>query len=203
MQEPTLSDDEVAETLKDMGDQIRFRLRMKEIIPIEMSRYCIEDGRAHFNVPNMFETSISLRGAQKDDGWFFVHVEFLHNVGGDLTDVQGMSDCEHPRGRILRPIQTFLDDQPMHSSNISQKRRTQGLPTIYPFHLTPILFLALSLRHDLNYHPGQSTPHLFGCSTSSVCCFFASQLIKVHSSPHNFRNDVTHISAGDFILSGT
>lgn len=48
-----------------------------------------EDGRVHFTVPDLFETSLALRGAQKDDGWFFGHVEFLHKVGGDLTDVQG------------------------------------------------------------------------------------------------------------------
>ena len=84
-----MNDDEVAKTLRDMEDQIRFRLRMKEVIPNEMAQYRVEDGRAHFTVPNLFETSISLRGAQEEDGWFFSHVEFLHNVGGDLTEVQG------------------------------------------------------------------------------------------------------------------
>ena len=73
-----MNDDEVAKTLRDMEDQIRFRLRMKEVIPNEMAQYRIEDGRAHFTVPNLFETSISLRGAQEEDGWFFSHVEFLH-----------------------------------------------------------------------------------------------------------------------------
>ncbi|KAH8119598.1 MED14-domain-containing protein [Phellopilus nigrolimitatus] len=83
-----LTDNEVKKTLRDMEDQIRYRLRMNEIIPIEMSQYRIEDGRVHFTVTNLFETSVSLRGAQRDDGWFFVHVEFLHTVGGDLIDVQ-------------------------------------------------------------------------------------------------------------------
>ncbi|KAI5116984.1 hypothetical protein M0805_001593 [Coniferiporia weirii] len=83
-----LADDEVKKTLKGMEEQVRYRLRMNEIVPIEMSQYRIEDGRVHFTVPNLFEASISLRGAQKEDGWFFVHIEFLHTVGGDLIDVQ-------------------------------------------------------------------------------------------------------------------
>jgi mediator of RNA polymerase II transcription subunit 14 len=47
------------------------------------------DGRAWFTVPNLFESSICLRGGNEDDGWFFAHVEFLFNVGGDRTGMQG------------------------------------------------------------------------------------------------------------------
>jgi mediator of RNA polymerase II transcription subunit 14 len=80
---------------------------MVEIVPIEMSKYRIctysisiyepsvltarrtVDGRAWFTVPNLFETSVCLRGGNQDDGWFFVHVEFLFTVGGDRTGMQG------------------------------------------------------------------------------------------------------------------
>ncbi|KAI0292502.1 mediator complex subunit MED14-domain-containing protein [Multifurca ochricompacta] len=48
------------------------------------------DGRAWFTVPNLFETSICLRGGNQEDGWFFVHVEFLFTVGGDRTGMQGV-----------------------------------------------------------------------------------------------------------------
>lgn len=85
------------------------RLRLSEMIPIEMSRYKIGalhrnfisnkgsnlyiiwavEGRLYLTAPSLFETSICLRGAEKDDGWFFVHVEFLINVGGDITSTQG------------------------------------------------------------------------------------------------------------------
>jgi len=37
----TLTDVEVAQTLFQMEETIRYRLRLKEIIPIEMSRYRI------------------------------------------------------------------------------------------------------------------------------------------------------------------
>ena len=50
---------------------------------------CTADGRIHFTVPGLFNASLCLRGADKDDGWFFVSVEFLISVGGDLTGLQG------------------------------------------------------------------------------------------------------------------
>lgn len=54
-----------------------------------MNASCTADGRIHFTVPKLFNASLCLRGADKDDGWFFVSVEFLINVGGDLTGLQG------------------------------------------------------------------------------------------------------------------
>lgn len=85
-----LTDSEVDHTLRAMEDLIRYRLRMTEIIPIEMARYRVGDGRVHFTVAKCFETSLSLRGAGDNDGWFFVSVKFLFNVGGDVTGIQGM-----------------------------------------------------------------------------------------------------------------
>jgi mediator of RNA polymerase II transcription subunit 14 len=55
-----------------------------------ITNFLTADGRVCFVVPNLFEASLCLRGAQKDEGWFFVHVEFLITVGGDLTGMQGM-----------------------------------------------------------------------------------------------------------------
>lgn len=50
----------------------------------------VADGRVYFTAPKLFKTSLCLRGAQKDEGWFFVHVEFLITIGGDLTGLQGI-----------------------------------------------------------------------------------------------------------------
>ncbi|KAF8813688.1 MED14-domain-containing protein [Phlegmacium glaucopus] len=83
-----LTDAEVIKTLSDMEETIRYRLRMSEIFPVEMSQYRIAEGRVHFTVPKLFSTSLCLRGSSKDDGWFFVHVEFLINISGDLTGLQ-------------------------------------------------------------------------------------------------------------------
>ena len=55
-----------------------------------------DDGRVFFTVPNLFETSISLIGATSEDGWFFVHVKFLHNVGGDQSGLLGATQPISP-----------------------------------------------------------------------------------------------------------
>ena len=49
----------------------------------------IGGGRVYFTAPNLFELSLCLRGARKNDGWFFVNVTFLFTVGGDQTGMQG------------------------------------------------------------------------------------------------------------------
>lgn len=86
---PLLDDTEVLSTLKDMEDAIRYRLRMWEIVPVEMGTGRIADGRVYFTVPGLFEASLCLRGAGREEGWFFVHVKFLLTIGGDLTGMQG------------------------------------------------------------------------------------------------------------------
>ncbi|KAF9453911.1 MED14-domain-containing protein [Macrolepiota fuliginosa MF-IS2] len=83
-----LTDAEVRKTLSDVEEAIRYRLRMSEAIPVEMAQYRIADGRVYFSAPNLFEASLCLRGADPDDGWFFVHVEFSIEVGGGLATLQ-------------------------------------------------------------------------------------------------------------------
>ncbi|TFY60186.1 hypothetical protein EVJ58_g5313 [Rhodofomes roseus] len=102
-----LSDEEVAKTLSDVEDVIRLRLKMFEVVPIEMSKYRIADGRVYFTVPKLFEVSLCLRGAEKDAGWFFVNVEFLLNVGGDPTSVHEFP--RKPIGGLKRHITDEAD----------------------------------------------------------------------------------------------
>lgn len=86
---PLLEDAEVLRTLQDMEDAIRYRLRMWEIVPVEMGAGKVENGRVYFTVPGLFDASLCLKGAGREEGWFFVHVEFLLTIGGDLTGMQG------------------------------------------------------------------------------------------------------------------
>ncbi|KAG2126062.1 mediator complex subunit MED14-domain-containing protein [Suillus clintonianus] len=102
-----LSDAEVVSTLSDIENAIRYRLRMTEIIPVEMLQHCIANGRVHFTVPKLFETAICLRGAEKHDGWFFVSVKFLITVGGDLTGMQEFPS--EPSGVLRRHIADEAD----------------------------------------------------------------------------------------------
>ncbi|KAJ6558514.1 mediator complex subunit MED14-domain-containing protein [Mycena vulgaris] len=104
-----LTDAEVVKTLTDMEDVIRYRLRLHEIVPVEMAQHRIADGRVYFTVPNLFETSLCLRGGLKEDGWFFVHVEFLITVGGDLTGIQDFPRT--PAGFMKRHITDEADAQ--------------------------------------------------------------------------------------------
>ncbi|KAG5646818.1 hypothetical protein DXG03_002195 [Asterophora parasitica] len=98
-----LTDTLIAQTLAEMEDVIRYRLRVFELVPVEMSL----DGRVYFTVPKLFEVSLCLRGAQKDEGWFFVHVEFLINIGGDLTGLQEFPRI--PAGIMKRHITDEAD----------------------------------------------------------------------------------------------
>ncbi|KAF8070340.1 mediator complex subunit MED14-domain-containing protein [Lyophyllum atratum] len=102
-----LTDAQVAQTLADMENAIRYRLSVSELVPVEMSQYRIADGRVYFTVPKLFETSLCLRGAQKDEGWFFVHAEFLINIGGDLTGLQEFPRL--PTGIMKRHITDEAD----------------------------------------------------------------------------------------------
>ncbi|OAX41796.1 MED14-domain-containing protein [Rhizopogon vinicolor AM-OR11-026] len=102
-----LTDADIVRTLGDMENAIRYRLRMTEIIPVEMSQHRIANGRVHFTVPKLFETAICLRGAEKNDGWFFVSVKFLITVGGDLTGVQEFPS--EPTGVLRRHIADEAD----------------------------------------------------------------------------------------------
>ncbi|KAJ7668443.1 mediator complex subunit MED14-domain-containing protein [Mycena polygramma] len=104
-----LTDSEVMKTLTDMEHAIRHRLRMHEIIPVEMAKHRIADGRVYFTVPNLFEASLCLRGGLREDGWFFVHVEFLITVGGDLTGIQDFPRT--PTGLMKRHITDEADSQ--------------------------------------------------------------------------------------------
>ena len=85
-----LKEEQVEKVLADLEHAIRHRLRMDEIIPVEMVSYTVHDGRVFFSAPKLFEASLFLGGSQRDDGWFFVNVRFLFTIGGDLTGIQGM-----------------------------------------------------------------------------------------------------------------
>ncbi|KIM23398.1 hypothetical protein M408DRAFT_27956 [Serendipita vermifera MAFF 305830] len=77
---PKMSDKEVANVFGQVEDLMRMRLLCKDVVPVEMRKWRIEGGRTFFTVPKRFETSLIMTGAQKDDVWAFVHVEFLFGL---------------------------------------------------------------------------------------------------------------------------
>lgn len=97
-----LTDEQVEKILADLEHSIRYRLRMDEIIPVEMVSYTVHDGRVFFTAPKLFEASLFLGGSQRDDGWFFANVRFLFTIGGDLTGIQDFP--RQPTGMLNRHI---------------------------------------------------------------------------------------------------
>lgn len=86
---------------------MRYRLRLTEIIPIEMSQYRISNGRAVFTVPRLFEVTLCTTGSDKANGWFFVHVEFLITAG--VTGIQEFPRI--PTGVMKRYITEEADSR--------------------------------------------------------------------------------------------
>ncbi|KDQ15248.1 hypothetical protein BOTBODRAFT_31903 [Botryobasidium botryosum FD-172 SS1] len=77
-----LTNSKVRSLLTELEDVIRFRLRLHEIIPLEMQRYRIADGRAYFTVPSLFCASLSLTGCEPHDVWHIIHLDFLFHIKG-------------------------------------------------------------------------------------------------------------------------
>ncbi|KAF5388784.1 hypothetical protein D9757_005677 [Collybiopsis confluens] len=104
-----LTDAEVIKTLVGIQDAIQFRLRLNEIMPVEMTRHRIADGRAYFIIPKLFECSLTLKGAQPQDPWSLLHVEFLINIGGDVSSTQEFP--RRPTGIMHGFIKNEVDRQ--------------------------------------------------------------------------------------------
>ncbi|KIY53083.1 MED14-domain-containing protein [Fistulina hepatica ATCC 64428] len=88
--EPPLTNQDIVKTFLAVEEAMRFRLRMFEVIPVEISAYHIAGGRVHFTDSKLFTTSLTLSGIRKEDRWMFVDVEFLFKVGGDTTGMQDL-----------------------------------------------------------------------------------------------------------------
>ncbi|KIJ40950.1 hypothetical protein M422DRAFT_32064 [Sphaerobolus stellatus SS14] len=82
-----LTNEQIERTLKAFDHLIRYRLRMNEIVPVEMCSYTVSSGQVRFHVPNLFSASVSLRDSEDNSPWFLVDVEFDIKIGGDDTGV--------------------------------------------------------------------------------------------------------------------
>ncbi|KAL1745364.1 mediator complex subunit MED14-domain-containing protein [Schizophyllum fasciatum] len=121
-----LTNPEVVSTFRELEQVMRYRLRTTEYIPVEMMQYRIAGGRVYFTVPNLFEVGICLVGAQKDDGWFTTHFEFLIGIGGDATEVQDLPRI--PTG-ITKAHLTLEGDRLLGLyTQIPEEQLAQGVP---------------------------------------------------------------------------
>ncbi|KAI5889049.1 MED14-domain-containing protein [Schizophyllum commune H4-8] len=121
-----LTNPDVVSTFREVEQVMRYRLRTTEYIPIEMMQYRIAGGRVYFTVPNLFEVGVCLVGAQKDDGWFTTHFEFLIGIGGDATEVQEIPRI--PTG-ITKAHLTLEGDRLLGLyTKISEEQIASGVP---------------------------------------------------------------------------
>jgi hypothetical protein len=95
------------------------------------------------------EVSLCLGGAQKEDGWFFVGVEFPINIGGGLTDLQGELTQSTVRVSLHRS-QTFLVCPRASWHNISRTKQMQDWLT------TSNCPKFLTIRLAPKYHQGHT-----------------------------------------------
>ncbi|KAL8292356.1 hypothetical protein RQP46_001822 [Phenoliferia psychrophenolica] len=81
-QPTTLPDEVVLRTLQELDDVLRWRLSCVEVVPRQMRRYWIADGRVTFHVAGLWEASLTYGGASEDETaeWYLLSVKFLFRV---------------------------------------------------------------------------------------------------------------------------
>ncbi|KAG8747021.1 mediator complex subunit [Ceratobasidium sp. 414] len=81
----TMAKDDVVKIMRDTDSAIRFRLRTREVVPLEMGAYRVADGRVYFTVPGRFAASFTVLGGTAIDPWWCADVEFLFEVKGEQS----------------------------------------------------------------------------------------------------------------------
>lgn len=79
--------------LEALNEALCVRLRVHEVLPLPMSDYRIQDGRAHFVIPDMCELALSLTGPEATDYWHMVDIKFLARSDGDETASKTSKSC--------------------------------------------------------------------------------------------------------------
>lgn len=74
-------------TLRALNDSILYRLRFRDIVPVAMNDYRVEDGRVWFQVPGLFEVTLTLTGPEDTDYWYALDMRFLVAPDGDDEEI--------------------------------------------------------------------------------------------------------------------
>lgn len=94
-----ITDEEAVEVIRELNQAIRVRLACSEILPSPFqssTAYQVSDGRVHLRAPDLFHITLTLSGAQEDDRWYLLSIDFDFNVTGpgqnkfprDLWEIQ-------------------------------------------------------------------------------------------------------------------
>jgi len=84
--EKKMDDKAVDDLVEELEDAIRLRLSCHDVVPLQMSDYRIADGRAHFNVPHLFQASLTCDGPFPLGRWYLLTVRFNFRVTGAGKD---------------------------------------------------------------------------------------------------------------------
>jgi len=77
--------------LEKLDYAISHRLRFHEIIPAQMHKYRVSEGRVWFEVPDLFEVCFTLSGPEPNDYWRTLDLRFLLSANPSQKDtVKGM-----------------------------------------------------------------------------------------------------------------
>ncbi|CAO1623278.1 unnamed protein product [Sympodiomycopsis kandeliae] len=79
-----LTDADVREIIEELDRAIRIRLACSEPLPLpfQNSSYQVSEGRLHLHARNLFKITLTLSGAQEDDRWYLLSIEFDYQITG-------------------------------------------------------------------------------------------------------------------------
>ncbi|PWN90808.1 MED14-domain-containing protein [Acaromyces ingoldii] len=81
------TDDEALEIIEELNEALTVRLACDEAIPVPMLSYTIDDGRACFVVPSLFEADLTLAGVSIEEAlWQLTRVKFDFKITGSGAD---------------------------------------------------------------------------------------------------------------------
>ncbi|CAD6893912.1 unnamed protein product [Tilletia controversa] len=112
MHETPMDDKAVDELVEELEDAIRLRLSCHDILPLQMSDYRIADGRAHFDVPNLFEASLTVDGPFPSGRWYLLTIKFHFRVTGTGKDHFPRVPKKHFRDMLLEQVNAELAPPP-------------------------------------------------------------------------------------------
>ncbi|KAE8216846.1 hypothetical protein CF327_g95 [Tilletia walkeri] len=112
MHEKPMDDKAVDELVEELEDAIRLRLSCHDVLPLQMSDYRIADGRAHFDVPNLFEASLTVDGPYPSGRWYLLTIKFHFKVTGTGKDHFPRVPKKHYRDLLLEQVNAELAPPP-------------------------------------------------------------------------------------------
>ncbi|KAK0541215.1 mediator complex subunit [Tilletia horrida] len=112
VREKPMDDAAVDELVEELEDAIRLRLACHDVLPLQMSDYRIADGRAHFDVRDLFEASLTVDGPFPIGRWYLLTIRFDFRITGVGRDRFPRVPKKHFRDMLLEQVNSELAPPP-------------------------------------------------------------------------------------------